>query len=77
MKSFFYGGSDKEYALSETMRLGLDPELMNSFEFYDMTPQEMQKDLWRRMKVVMEKYGKDYFENSVMDAPYVDRFGYF
>ena len=77
MMRFFYDSPEKLEAIKEVMRLGSDPELINTLEFYDMTPHEMQKDLWRRMKVAIEKYGKHYFEKSVMDAPFVDPFGYF
>ena len=39
------------------------PELMNTFEFYDMTREEQQKDLMRRTNVAY-KYGKEkWFHN--------------
>jgi len=41
--------------------LGKDPDFCNTLEFYDMTPTEMHKDLWRRMKLLLEKHGKEFF----------------
>ena len=39
------------------------PELMNTFEFYDMTRQEQQKDLMRRAHIAY-KYGREkWFHN--------------
>ena len=57
--------------------LGHDPELKNTLEFYDMTPMEQQEDLWRRMKVLLEKHGAEFFKNDMFKYPYVDMFGYF
>ena len=39
------------------------PELMNKFEFYDMTREEQQKDLMRRSNIAY-KYGREkWFHN--------------
>ena len=34
-----------------------DPELVNHIKWYEMTPEEKQEDLWRRNKIIYEKYG--------------------
>lgn len=78
MRTFLHGGSEKLNAWRRMMDiLGSDPELKNTFEFYDMTPLEMQKDLWRRMKVLFEKHGNEWFRQDMFKPPYLDKFGYF
>lgn len=62
----FLGGGQERYDFwKESLdKFGNDPELRNSFEYEQMTRVEMMEDLWRRMKVVMEKHGKAFFETD-------------
>lgn len=51
--------------------MGLDPKTANHIGWYDLTPEEKQVDLWRRNKVVFEKYGQEYFKDyEPMKYPY-------
>ena len=58
-------------------KFGADPILRNKFEFYDMTPHEMQVDLWKRVNVLYNKYKDECFVKSVISPPYVDFNSYF
>lgn len=79
MRTFLHGGPEKLAVWQQSMDLlGHDPELKNTLEFNDMTPKECQEDLWRRMKVLIEKHGIRYFKtDSMFKYPYVDTFAYF
>ena len=78
MRVFLHGGEEKLRQWTRTMdTLGSDPELRNTFEFYDMTPHESHVDLWRRMKVLLEKHGNEYFKQDMFQPPYLDKFVYF
>jgi len=56
---------------------GADPELRNFVEFNDMTPHEMQENLWKRINVLYKKNKQLYFEKGMIAPPYVDWIGYF
>jgi len=72
-----HGGTEREtewHKISDTF--GADPALRNHFSFYDMTPHEMQEDLWKRINVLKKKH-QHLFDKSYITAPYVDWMGYF
>ena len=41
--------------------LGNDPELRNNLEFLELTPHEMQENLWKRINVMYAKHKKTLF----------------
>ena len=45
--------------------------------FYDMTPHEMQEDLWKRINTLYKTHKKVCFEDSFISPPYIDWVGYF
>lgn len=62
LRIFLHGGTEAFSVWKRSMDLlGNDPELCNTMEFYAMTPNEMQADLWRRMKVLLDKHGSEFF----------------
>ena len=56
---------------------GADPGLRNNLEFYDMTPHEMQEDLWKRINVLYTKHKEEVFVKGMIQPPYVDWIAYF
>ena len=56
---------------------GADPELRNCIEFYEMTPHEMQENLWRRILALYKKHKQGFFVKPYIAPPYVDFFFYF
>ena len=58
-------------------RFGADPEIRNTIEFYEMTPHEMQENLWRRISVLYKKHKQEFFVKPYISPPYVDFFFYF
>ena len=45
---------------------GADPELRNKLEFYDLTPHEMQEDLWKRINVLYTKHSEEVFVKGMI-----------
>ena len=45
---------------------GADPELRNKVEFYDLTPHEMQEDLWKRINVLYNKHQEEVFVKGMI-----------
>ena len=65
LRVFLHGGQEELKAWNYMMNtFGDDPQTRNSIDFYDMTPHEMQENLWKRMKIVYEKHKEPFFENS-------------
>ena len=59
MRTFIAGGPEREQKWREIVDLfGADPTLRNHIDFYDMTPHEMQEDLWKRINTLYSKHGK-------------------
>jgi hypothetical protein len=60
------GGTD---LLRETIEMhkefGTHPELINHFKFYELTPDEQQRDLWARTKFIKSnpELSQKYFQN--------------
>ena len=57
--------------------LGNDPELRNNLEFLELTPHEMQENLWKRINVMYAKHKKLFFEDPYIAPPYSDWLVYF
>ena len=73
-----HGGEEKLNKWKHIMdTFGDNPDLKNTFEFYDMTTQEMQENLWKRMQVVYKLHKKIFFEETMFKHPYVDGQAYF
>ena len=78
LQRFVAGGDDKLHAWkSHIDRMGADDTLRNNFEFYDMTPDEMQQNLWKRINVLYQNFKEDYFVKPMIAPPYNDWVGYF
>ena len=57
---------------------GNNPALRNHMQFYEMSPEEKQEDLWRRNKVLIEQHGAELFKNfQPMAYPYLIYQNYF
>ena len=72
LRTFVHGGQHRLSAWEDMMKIGDDPDLANTLEFYDMTPHEMHENLWKRMNVVYKKHKAKFFENSMFKPPHVD-----
>ncbi len=78
LRVFLAGGEERDKAFKHHVdRFGADPELRNFIEFNDMTPHEMQENLWKRINVLYKKHKFDYFEKGMIAPPYTDWIGYF
>jgi len=52
-----HGGEEKLTVWKEFVDLiGNDEALRNKVEFYDLTPHEMQENLWKRINVLYKKH---------------------
>ena len=77
LQTFFAGGEAKMNKWRGIVdSFGSDPALCNYVEFADFTPHEMQEDLWKRMKVLMDKH-PELLRRNILDPPAVDWIGYF
>lgn len=57
LQQFLHGGEEKLTVWKEFVDLiGNDDELRNKVEFYDLTPHEMQENLWKRINVMYKKH---------------------
>ena len=64
MRTFISGGPEREQKWKEIVdSFGADPTLSNHIDFYDMTPHEMQEDLWKRINTLYTKHKKVVFED--------------
>ena len=71
--TFLMGGKEREAKAKEMYGvLEEDPTLRNSIEFYDMTPHEMQEQLWERINVLYKRHKKEFFEDAFCQPPYID-----
>ena len=78
LRLFLHGGEDRLRVWKNMIKVfGDDPELRNTLEFHDMTPHEMQENLWKRLKVAYEKHRDFFFERSVFAPPHVELGNYF
>lgn len=78
LMNFVHGGDETLSAWKRMMAMfGDDPELRNTLDFYDMTPHEMQENLWKRMLSVYQKHKPEFFLESQFKPPYVDLEVYF
>lgn len=57
--------------------LGSDDGLRNHLQFYDMTPNEMQEDLWKRINVLYTKHKDRFFKQALIGEPFTDWNAYF
>jgi len=57
--------------------MGNNPELRNNIEFNELTPHEMQENLWKRINVLYKNHKKLFFVDPTISAPYVDWPNYF
>ena len=78
MRTFMAGGTEREQAWKKICdSFGNDPSLRNYIGFYDMTPHEMQEDLWKRINTLYKTHKEVCFEQPMIAPPYVDWVGYF
>lgn len=72
------GGTEREQSWHKICdSFGNDPSLRNHLAFYDMTPHEMQEDLWKRINTLYKKHKEVCFDSPMIAPPYVDWVGYF
>jgi hypothetical protein len=79
MSAWLYGGQMQFEKRKELFALvGQHKELANFIEFEDMTQDEQQENLWRRVKFIYENHGQRFFKNfDLWDYPYFSWPGYF
>ena len=78
LSEFVGGGADRNNIWKKHVdRFGADDRLRNYIGFYDYTPNEMQIDLWKRIRVLYENHQEDYFGKAGVGPPYVDWIAYF
>ena len=78
LRRFIMGGEIKYNKTKEIFDLiGNDPELRNNLEFLELTPHEMQENLWKRINVMYAKHKKLFFEDPYIAPPYSDWLVYF
>ena len=72
MQAWLYGGQWQFEKRKELFDLvGQHKELVNFIEFEDMTQDEQQENLWRRIKFIFENHGDRFFKNfDLWDYPY-------
>ena len=72
-----HGGEENLQAWNQMMKMGDDPELANSLEFYDMTPHEMQINLWERINAIVRKHKDKFVEIFTFKQSGYSPSGYF
>ena len=78
MRVFLHGGQerlDKWSHLIDTF--GADSRMKNFVEFNDLTPHEMQENLWKRINVMFKEHKEMLFEKALISPPYIDWGHYF
>ena len=59
-------------------RFGANPGTRNHLTWYELTPEEKQEDLWKRINVIYKEHGKEYFKDyELLEYPYTQWVGYF
>ena len=75
---FLHGGEENLQAWNQMMKMfGDDPELANSFEFYDMSPHEMHINLWERINTIVRKHKDKFVEIFSFKQSGISPSGYF
>ena len=78
MRTFLHSGKEDENNYKEMIDMfGADEGLRNHLEFYDMTPGEMQEDLWKRINVLYTKHKDICFKQALIGEPFTDWIAYF
>ena len=78
LATFLVGGPERDADWKMISDIfGNDPEIRNHIGFYDMTPHEMQEDLWKRINALFKKHKALFFERNIISYPYTDWMGYF
>ena len=73
LRVFLHGNQERLDLWKQTVdSFGADEGIKNTIEFYDMTPHEMQENLWKRINVMYAKHKDRLFINPMMQAPYID-----
>ena len=63
------GGEEKLKKWKEVVDVfGNDPDIRNFIEFNELTPHEMQQNLWKRINVLYERYNERFFIQSAFDG---------
>ena len=57
-------GGPVNYSLTKKHfeRFSKNPATRNHLNWYDLTPQEKQEDLWERINVIYKEHGNEYFK---------------
>mmetsp|Transcript_19804 Transcript_19804/g.24469 ORF Transcript_19804/g.24469 Transcript_19804/m.24469 type:complete len:136 (+) Transcript_19804:29-436(+) len=77
LSTFLVGGEERARKWKSIVdSFGSDPGLSNYVHFADLTPHEMQEDLWKRINVLYYKH-PSLFRDNILDKPAVDWIGYF
>ena len=73
LRVFLHGSQERLDLWKQVVdQFGADDGIRNSIEFYDMTPHEMQENLWRRINVLWQKHRDLVFTKPMIAPPYVD-----
>lgn len=73
LRVFLHGSQERLDGWKNTVdTFGADDIIRNNIEFYDMTPHEMQENLWKRINAMYAKHKDRYFTQNMLQAPYVD-----
>lgn len=58
--------------------MGSEPEIQNNLEFTDLTREEQQEEMWKRVKLMYERHNDTHFKNyTIQQWPQIDWYSYF